>query len=341
MYAACYCYYLNWWYLIGFVASKQRSRPNVIFFCSSLSLFPGLDIFISPSSYWCKISGRDEKKKSFAWKSTEMCPNVTICKFSAFSLNGGGHHHYAETISFCSYYYYYFCFILLLRPLFVFFCSFFFSFTEKFWFLIFWNDLYRKEKIDEMDKESESQRNVLKDVIWGRERDTRRQCRWEARSPSQRHFWHFYSFISVYVCAIFFFLRSLLYFLPFFFSTSSLPSWMYVGRFYTCTMFLSFHSFSISIAFSRARSCFAFAAFHRSAILRLLLLLCFCSDVGFFLFSFAFKGAHTIMVEQRISEYFFRLGSALFIFIVLNFSFLFLSFSFSFWSLLTICYFSA
>lgn len=81
MYAACYCYYLNWWYLIGFVASKQRSRPNVIFFCSSLSLFPGLDIFISPSSYWCKISGRDERKKIVCMKidwNVSECYNLQI-----------------------------------------------------------------------------------------------------------------------------------------------------------------------------------------------------------------------------------------------------------------------
>lgn len=132
----------------------------------------------------------------------------------------------------------------------------------------------------------------------------------------------------------FLFLALFTLFLPFF------PPHYFVTIMNTCWSFLYVYDvsslYSFSIAISPAHSCFAFAAFHRSAILRLLLLLCFCLRrcVFFSLFSFAFKRrTYYNGRAENFRVFFFRLCSAQLCavhFIVLNFSFLFLSFSFTF-----------
>lgn len=160
VYAAFHCYYLNWCYLIGFVASKQRSRPNVI---CSLSL----SVSSSVSTHSFQHTHIDVRLVEDLRKKIDWNLNVTICKFSAFSLNGG-HHHYAETISFCSYYYY-FCFVLLLWSLFAFFCVLFFRLLKNFDFWFSGTIFIEKKRLMEWTKESESQRNVPRDLICGRE----------------------------------------------------------------------------------------------------------------------------------------------------------------------------
>lgn len=96
-------------------------------------------------------------------------------------------------------------------------------------------------------------------------------------------------FYSFYLCWVrrmcnFLFLALFTLFLPCFSSTSSLPSYHeYIDR--MCWSSLSLSSFFIlshfllrSFSFTHSGCVLRFTAFHRSAILRLLLLLCLCSQ---------------------------------------------------------------